>query len=152
MMVCAHGDVTEFCNARGMVICEVYEGDIREYRGHARVLVTDSDVCESEYYFLKGEMLAKGYELISTRYDDNEMLSQYIRYSVDRRKENRRSRKSLGTRDDPASLAVVDRILKLRAAGMSLRAIREDEGVRRADGKKYSVSTIAEVIRRKNEE
>lgn len=145
MMVCAHGDVTEFCNARGMVICEVYEGDIREYRGHARVLVTDSDVCESEYYFLKGEMLAKGYELISTRYDDNEMLSKYIRYSVDRRKEKHRSRKPLADREDP----VVDRILELRAAGLSLRAIQEDEGVRRADGKKYSVSTIAEVIRRK---
>jgi hypothetical protein len=132
-----------------MVICEVYEGDIREYRGNARVLVTDSDVSESEYYFLKSEMLAKGYELISTRYDDNEMLSKYIRYSVSRQKEKRRSRKPLGAREDPASLAVVDRILKLRAAGLSLRAIQEDEGVRRADGKKYSVSTIAEVIRRK---
>ena len=145
MMVCAHGDVTEFCNARGMVICEIYEGDIREYRGNARVLVTDSDVSESEYYFLKGEMLAKGYELISTRYDDNEVLSKYIRYSVDRRKDTRRSRKPLYAREDPA----VDRILELSAAGMSLRAIREDEGVRRADGKMYSVSTIAEVIRRK---
>lgn len=149
MMVCAHGNVAEFCNARGMVICEVYEGDIREYRGNARVLVTDSGVTESEYYFLKGEMLAKGYELISTRYDDNAMLSEYIRYSVGRRKEKYRSRKSLDMREDPESRAVVDRILELRAAGLSLRAIREDEGVRRADGKKYSVSTIAEVIRRK---
>lgn len=151
MMVCAHGNVTEFCNARGMVICEVYEGNIREYRGHARVLVTDSDVCESEYYFLKGEMLAKGYELISTKYDDNEMLSKYIRYSVNRRKEKYHHRKPLADRDDSASLGVVDRILALRAAGLSLRAIQEDEGVRRADGKKYSVSTIAEVIKRKNE-
>ena len=130
-----------------MSICDIYEGNIREYRGTARVLVTDSDVSESEYYFLKGEMLAKGYELISTRYNDNEVLSKYIRYSVDRRKDKHRSRKPLYLREDP----VVDRILELRAAGKSLREIREDECVRRADGKMYSVSTIAEVIKRKNE-
>ena len=140
MMVCAHGNVTEYCREHGMLICEKYNGDLREYRGVCRVLVTDSDISEQEYYFLKGELLAKGVELLSTRWKDDEGLLEFIVYANQRRKE--RSGGGRKKFDDPV---VSKRILELRAAGKSLRAIREDEGVRR-NGERLSLSTISKII------
>ena len=52
MMVCGHGDVTEFCRERDMVVCERYTGDIENYRGICSVLVTSQDMSVQEYYFL----------------------------------------------------------------------------------------------------
>ena len=140
MMVCAHGNVTEYCKDRDMVICEVWDGDIREYKGDCRVLVTDSDISEQEYYFLKGELLGKGVELISTRYKDNELLSEFLAYSVKRRRVHYRGRR-------PYDAVVVQRIKELQSSGMTLRAIRDDDIVRRYDGKKLSISTIARILK-----
>jgi hypothetical protein len=141
MMVCAHGNVTEFCAERDMVICDTWDGDIRSYRGPCRVLVTDSDISEQEYYFCKGELLSKGIELISTRYRDDALLSEYLVYANDRRK------KRSGGRQAFSDKAVIARIVALRAEGKTLREIREDEGVRHSDGRKLSVSTILNIIR-----
>ena len=145
MMVCAHGNVTEFCKERDLLICDTWNGDIREYRGVCRVLVTDSEMSEQEYYFLKGELLAKGIELISTRWKDNEGLLEFIMYSNRRRRERSGGRQQFGDR------VVVDRILELRSAGKSLRAIREDERVRWANGNRLRICTISKIIERESE-
>lgn len=145
MMVCAHGNVTDFCKERDMIVCDTWTGDIRDYSGPCRVLVTDSDMTENEYYYRKGEMLARGVELISTKYLDSPKLLEYLVYSNDRRRVERNTRMPT---TDPK---VVDRIIELRAAKKSLRAIREDEGVRNPDGTKLCISTIRKrIIEREN--
>ena len=141
MIVCAHGDVTEFCKKHDMSIGDTGTGDLREYSGYCRVLVTDSDISESEYYFLKGEFLAKGIELVSTRYKDDVLMSEYLTYVTARRKSRNGGRRLFS---DPA---VIQKILELRSAGLSLRAIQEDDEVRH-DGKKLSLSTIKKIIER----
>ena len=145
MIVCAHGNVTEYCEEHGLMICDTWSGNLREYRGSCRVLVTDSEMSEQEYYFLKGELLAKGYELLSTRYKDNEGLLEFIVYANQRRKDGSGGRRKFEDR------VVIDRILELRAAGKTLRAIREDEGVRHLNGNKLSICTISKIIEREKE-
>lgn len=146
MMVCAHGDVADYCAERDMQICDVCEGDFRNYRGPCRVLVTDKDMSAHEYYFLKGEMLGVGIELISTKHKDDKILSEYLVYANGRRKEKRSGRPAF---DDET---VIQRILELRDAGLSIREIQATEGICGADGRKFSVSTIHRIIKeRKNE-
>ena len=146
MMVCAHGKVTEFCEKRDMVICDEWNGDLRDYDGPCCIVVTDSDISENEYYFLKGELLVKGIELISTRHKDKEGLIEFLMYANNRRK-TRRS----GGRQKFCDEAVIGRIMELREEGLSLRSIREDEKVRHPDGRKLSISTISNIIRSKKE-
>ena len=144
MMVCAHGNVTEFCNAREMSICETWDGEITEYNGTCRVLVTDSDISEKEYYFLKSELLRKGIELISTRYKDDEGLLEFLVYANKRRRVRTGGRRRF---DDPE---VITRIVELRGMGLSLRAIREDDRVRYPNGNKLSISTIGNIIKKES--
>ena len=153
MMVCAHGDVAAFCEERGWVICDVWNSDIVGYNGTCRVVVTDSDISEYEYYFLKSEFLARGVELISTRYTDNKILSEYLVYAEGRRRKKYGGRPPFGHHRKggdlvprPESVGVIMRIRELRKAGLTLRAIREDEGVRHADGRKLSLGTIQRII------
>lgn len=40
MLVCAHGDVFDFCDRHGMTVFETYDGAIEDYNGSCRVLVT----------------------------------------------------------------------------------------------------------------
>ena len=141
MMVCAHGNVADFCEKREMYICEEWNGDISDYNGFCRVLVTDSDISESEYYFLKGELLARGVELISTRYKDDKLMSKYLAYSAVRRKAKPKGRQS----ED-----VIRRIYELRDAGLSIRAIREDAQVHNSEGNRLSISTISKIIERRS--
>jgi hypothetical protein len=158
MMVCAHGDVSEFCMARGMEICETWSGDIAKYDGVCRVLVTDANVSEYEYYYLKGFCLARGIELISTRYEDDKLLVGYLHYENSRRKEKLRTRQPFGWKvsggvvvESPEEMAVVRLILKLRDAGLTLREITEDERMVRPNGARLSMSTIQNIIKnRKN--
>ena len=146
MLVCAHGDVTDFCKAREWHICDNWNGEILEYDGLCPVLVTDADISEMEYYFLKGEMLGKGYMLISTKYTDDKLMTDYLIYA-----NNRRKGKYLG-RQPFSDEKVIQRILELRDAGMTLRAIRDAEGVHHSNGKKLSISTIQKIINNKKKE
>ena len=146
MMVCAHGKVTEFCEKRDMVICDEWNGNLRDYDGPCRILVTDSDISENEYYFLKGELLGRGIELISTRYKDNEGLIEFLMYA-----HNRRKTRNSGGRQKFDNEEVITRILELREKGLPLRAIRDDVRVRHPDGRKLSISTISNIIRSKKE-
>ena len=140
MMVCAHGDVAKFCAERDMHIVDVWTGELSEYAGDSPVLVTDADISEHEYYFLKGELLSRGIELISTRYKDDKLLSEFLVYSNSRRKKKYTGRPGFSDRE------VIAKILELHSAGLSLRKIQETEGVRWGDGRKLSISTIAKVI------
>lgn len=145
MLVCAHGDVVDYCDEHSMVICDTWAGKLNEYRGPVRVLVTDSDVSENEYYFLKGELLARGIELISTRHKDNQKLSEYLVYANGRRKTRYHGRPRI------ADEAVIQRIRELRDKGMTIREIRLADGVCRPDGSRFGISTIHKYIKDKEE-
>ena len=144
MMVCAHGNVAEYCKAREMEIVATWDGEILAYNGKIPVLVTDSDITEAEYYYLKGVFLAKGYELISTRYKDNKLLSEYLVYSSKQRKPRTGGRRSFDDGD------VIQRVLELRRSGLSLRRIQADDKVRNRDGSVLSISTISKIIKKEN--
>ena len=154
MLVCKHGEVSAYCAERDMVICEQYTGNLEDYDGNCRVLVTDQRMGENEYYFLKGKLLARGVELVSIWYKDNKLLSEFLAYQAERRKENYNGRQPFGFQrkngevtENPEMMKVVRRILDLRDAGMSYRLIREDEGVHHPDGRKISVDTIRQIIK-----
>lgn len=157
MMVCGHGDVAEFCERMEMVVGEQYTGDLIDYRGSCRVLVTDQDLPEMEYYMLKGKLMGRGIELVSTRIIDDPRMIELLMCQVKERKRSYGGRQSFGYRRKgekvepiPESIAVVRRILELRDAGYTLRGIHEDEGVHHPDGRKISVSTIQQIIKNRS--
>lgn len=143
MIVCAHGKVSEYCESRDMIIVERYAGEIENYSGDCCVLVTDRDMSSGEYYYLKGKMLARGIELVSTRYVDTENLAQGTVKDVSEKR--KRGRRMFG-KDSEAEMAVVRRIFELRDAGRTLKEITEDENVRRMNGEKMSISTIQVIL------
>ena len=128
-----------------MHVCDTWDGEITEYNGVCRVIVTDADISEAEYYLLKGEMLAKGYELVSTRYTDAAIMAGYIKCANSRRRAKYSGRKSFN------DAAVIQKIQELRAAGLTIRAIRDSEGICHSDGRKLSLSTIQKIINEKGE-
>ena len=155
MIVCAHGDVDNFCFERNMIPVCRYDGDIVDYSGVARVLVTDSEFSDREYYLLKSEMLAKGVELVSVLYEDSEFISRFIFESLDkpsRGKHGGRCKFGFQNIDGELKLtengrAVVNRIFELRDKGYSYHKIREDNEVCHLDGRKLAVSTIQIILK-----
>lgn len=154
MIVCAHGNVDGFCSSRNMIPVSRYEGDIASYSGVCRVLVTDSDISEKEYYLLKSDMLSRGVELVSTRYKDGEFISKFIVESLEAkrgRKHGGRCKFGFQKTDGKLKLtergrAVVTRIFELRDAGCTYHKIRGDEGVCHPDGSKLAISTIQTIL------
>jgi hypothetical protein len=154
MMVCGHGDVADFCKNRDMVICDEYSGDIEKYHGICPVLVTSQNMTEHEYYFLKGKLLARGVELISTIHKDREGMREFLVYQAERRKKNYAGRQIFGCRLVGGETvltengrAVVNRIFEMHDSGFTLRQIREDEGVHHPDGRRLSISTVQLIIK-----
>lgn len=154
MIVCGHGDVFDFCKDRDMVVCEVWDGDLENYKGNCRVLVTDQDMSEQEYYFQKGKLLGRGIELIHTRYKDDKLMTEFLAYQAERRKEKYGGRQPFGYRkigdeiqEIPEMIAVARKIIEMKDAGATLREIHECEGVCHMDGRKISVSTIQQIIK-----
>lgn len=154
MVVCAHGNVNEFCKEYDMLIVETHVGDIEKYSGIFRVLVTDQEMTEYNYYYLKGRMLAKGYELVSVHHSDKRCLVDLIAHTVEKELEDKREkfggRHMFGTNEDGLTehgRTVVRRILELRDTGFSLRQIKECPDVHHPDGKSLSISTIQVIIK-----
>ena len=145
MIVCAHGDVSEYCENRDMIIVEQYTGEIENYCGVCRVLVTDRDMSVSDYYYLKGKMLAQGVEMVSTKYVDIENLVERTVREVSEKRPGKGGRKRFGSGSD-TEMAVVHRIFELKDAGCTLQRIHEDDEVRYADGRKIPVSTIQGIL------
>lgn len=144
MIVCAHGDVDGFCKNHDMVIGCRYDGDIEEYEGAIRIVVTDADMTVCEYHHLKRKLLSRGVELISTYHKDWNGLSEYLAYSAGRDYDDRRRK---GGRKRFSDMVVVKRIFELRDAGWTYKQISEDAGVHHTDGRKLSVSTIQVIVR-----
>ena len=161
MVVCEHGNVRDYCRKRGMMIMCSHHGVIEEYKGVCRVIVTDKDMTESEYYFLKGKMLAKGYELISTKHEDAEMCVSLMTHYAEDELENRKKhagRCKFGYHRvngevvvHEEKMAVVRRIFELRDNGCSLHTIQKDENVHHMDGRELSTSTIQLIIKNRKE-
>ena len=155
MIVCAHGNVAEYCATHGMVVCGEFVGQIEDYRGKFPVLVTDIEIPEVEFFALKERMLKRGVELISTRYCDI-TVAEFIAHKVTGKpRKSKGGRAKFGTRwvagelvDDPQEMAVVRRILKLREAGWPYSRIAKDPEVRHADGSSVSTSTIQGIIKK----
>ena len=154
MIVCAHGNVDSYCNSRNMIPVCRYDGDIEDYSGVCRVLVTDSEFSDREYYLLKSTMLAKGVELVSTLYEDSEFISKFIVESLEakrRKKHGGRCKFGFQNIDGEVKLtekgrAVVNRIFELRDRGCTYNVIRNDEAVRHLDGRMLAVSTIQIIL------
>ena len=145
MIVCAHGEVSEYCENRDMIVVEQYTGDIENYNGVCRVLVTDRDMSAGEYYYLKGKMLARGIELVSTRYVDTENLSHGVVREV-AEKRPIQGRRKFGDGSE-AEMAVVRRIFEMRDNGSTLKEISENPDVGYLDGRKMPVSTIQVILK-----
>lgn len=151
MLVCTHGNVNDFCRNRKMVPVCKYDGDIEEYSGVCRILVTDRRITEHEYYSLKSRMLKKGVELISTRYEDSEVVARLIMENLEKKKHGGRCKFGFQNVCGEMKLtekgrSVVKRIFELRDNGYSYHKIREDAGVRHLDGRMLAVSTIQIIL------
>ena len=154
MIVCGHGDVLDFCKDRDMVVCETWDGEIGDYKGPFRVLVTDQDMSEQEYYFQKGKLLGRGIELISTRYKDDKLMTEFLAYQAERRKEKYGGRQPFGyrrvgdeIREIPEMIEVARKIVEMKDGGKTLREIHECADIHHPDGRRISVSTIQQIIK-----
>lgn len=145
MIVCAHGEVSEYCKNRGMTICDQHIGNIEDYQGVCRVLVTDQSMGENEFYALKLKMLKRGVELISVDHTD-EAMSEFVSYLAMQKRAGSGGRRKFGDGSE-AEMAVVRRIFELRDSGYKLRAISEDPKVRYLDGRKMPISTIQVILK-----
>lgn len=154
MLVCGHGDIADYCSEHGMVVADTYKGDIRDYRGLCRVIVTDARMSELEYYCLKSELMSNGYKLVSTIHKDTE-LSASLMPSGDKSSHPGRCRFGLRRVNGELlphkdRIEVVRRILELRDRGYSLHKIQDDEQVRHDDGRVLSISTIQLIIKNRD--
>lgn len=156
MVVCGHGKVDNFCAKHGMIIAERCTGSVLDYNGVCKVIVTDREMPEAEYYYLKGRMLARGYELVSTKHKDTGVAASIVTFHA--RKENEVEKKAVGRCrfgynrvngelvPDEKMIKVVKRILELRDQGYSFGQIQKDESVYQKNGSPLSVSTIRYII------
>lgn len=152
MIVCANGNVLDFCNNHNMLIVEIYDGEIEDYKGVCRVLVTDKDMTEAEYYYLKGKMLAAGVELVSTWHDDRRGFSEFLVQNMTNKKSGGRYMFGYQNMGGEVKLtdmgrAVVKRIFELRDIGYTYRKIQLDDGVHHLDGRNLSISTIQIILK-----
>lgn len=157
MVVCAHGDVSRFCEGHGMKILESYEGDLGLYRGNCAVVVTDLKMTRKEYDTWKCLLFGRGVELVSTEWTDDDVILRLLHSQVENRKK-RGGRQMFGFAKQngqivevPVKMAVARRVLELRDRGLTLRDIREDADVCHPDGKKLSISTIQQIIKNRDE-
>lgn len=145
MIVCAHGNVIEYCKSRDLIIVDRWDGDFRDYNGKCPILVTDAEITEAEYYFEKGKMLARGIELVSTRYEDNALLVRYMTRTTER---NNPAKKRAVFGATPEEVAVIERIRELRREGFTIREIQAADGVRHTDGRYLSLSLIHRILQK----
>ena len=159
MLVCAHGDVAEFCKEHGMTVVDHYVGEITDYTGDVRVIVTDREMCAQEFYYLRLVMWGKNYDVRSIHYPIlDEKLNEFLEYvglqEQKRRKERYGGRQPFGYQlrngervENPAMMAVARRIIEMKDSGATLREIKGDEGVHHPDGRDISLSTIQQIIK-----
>lgn len=162
MIVAAHGDVKAYCKEHGMAIGEVYSGALEDYRGRCLVLVTDADLDKNRYHYLKYKLLKRKVELICIHRQTDAEVGEFISYlnSQERRRQQElhKGRVPFGFRrdrsgeevEDPESIAVARKIVKLRDAGWTYRKIVEDPEIRYPDGRKLSISTVQVILKNRS--
>lgn len=153
MVVCAHGNVVDFCEKHDMQILTAYDGNLEDYHGNCAVVVTAQEMTRAEYDSLKCTLFGRGYELVSVRWTDDDVIIRLLLNQIEQRG-RRGGRQMFGFYkrkgvivENPAMIAIARRIIKLRDAGMTYREIREDAGVRHPDGGELSLSTIQVIIK-----
>ena len=145
MVVCAHGEVAGFCEAHEMQILESYVGDLNDYyKSNCSVIVTDLTMTRPEYDSLKCTLFARGVELVSTKWTDDEVILRLLHNQIEQRGK-RGGRQMFGFTkrkgqivEIPAKMAMARRIIELRDKGLTLREIRERVGL--------SVATIQTIL------
>jgi hypothetical protein len=157
MIVCGHGNVKDFCDKYDMIVAATYEGEVEDYKGISPVLVTDQEMSENEYLYLKKKLLLNGVELISTEHTDEESIAKRLVYEVEREIERRKKyagRCKFGFRrvngeEVPCEeeMVVVRRIMELRDKRYTYEKIRNDEEVHGSDGRMLSISTVAWIVK-----
>ena len=153
MIVCAHGEVTEYCEQHDMVIGDCYIGKIEDYKGACPVLVTDEALGENRFYELKLLLFRRGVELVSTRYAD-EKVTSFISHMALLQKAKRGGRMKFGFRRvggkavlTEEGRAVAQRIFELREAGFTLKQISEDKDIHHPGGRRMSTSTVQQILK-----
>lgn len=149
MIVCANGNVSDYCKSHDMIVAETHEGELLEYHGHPIILVTSKEMSEVEYCFTKMELKKRGVELVSTIHKDQENLVTYMKQ---RQKNGGRHKFGFQVIDGKAVLTergrlIVKRIFELRDMGLTYRRISEDENVHHPDGRKLNISTIQIILK-----
>lgn len=153
MVVCAHGEVSEFCEKHEMEILESYSGSLDEYKGSCAVIVTDEEMTREAYDSLKCSLFGRGIELVSVKWVDDEVILRLLRNQIEQRgKRGGRQRFGFTKRNGeiieiPAKIAVARRIIELRDAGTTLREIQAETGLYYRNGKCLSMSTISGIIK-----
>ena len=154
MVVCAHGDVQEYCAKHGLLIGESWDGDLDSYSGRWPVLVSDQIMDEKEYYALKLRLLRRGVELISTHCEDDPRIVGILTEMIQQDREKYGNRQIFGFRymngevvEIPEMIVVARLVLRLRDAGASLREIADNPEVRAPNGRKLSISTISKITK-----
>ena len=158
MIVCAHGNVSAYCAEQNFTICETWNGDLLQYDGICRVVVTDLDVSLQEFCYLKMRMRQRGIEIYSTHHEMSREMSDFLDY-IETRERNRRKqlyggRQPFGYQrrngeivENPAMMRVARKIIELRDAGMKLREIQAVPEIHHPDGRRISVSTIQMIVK-----
>lgn len=150
MLVCVCGgeEADAFCEAHDIIVFARYDGDLGSYRGDCPVLVTDQPMTREGYDKWKCHLFARGVELISTRWTDDEAILRLLRVMVER-KGRRGGRQVFGfyrrngeILANPAKMAVARKVIELRDAGLTYREIRDTDGVSHSGGKQLCTSTI----------
>ena len=144
MIVCSHGNVSDYCKSHDMVVAEIHEGNLLDYSGVPIILVTSQDMTETEYCMTKMRLLKRGVELVSTNHKDQGSLVEYV--NQPKRKGGRYKFGFQGTELTERGRAVVKRIFELRDAGYTYRAICDDDGVSHPDGRKLNISTVQIIL------
>lgn len=145
MVVCAHGGVVEFCAAHEMKIMEWCSGSLENYKGSCPVVVTDQQMTREEYDSLKCMLFARGVELVSTEWADDERILALLRQNVEYRK-TRGGRQMFGFAKQkgviveiPEKMEVARTIIRMRDADKTLREIKSAVDL--------SISTIQTIIK-----
>lgn len=79
MVVCAHGDVADFCQRHEMEVLESYDEELSEYDGNCAVVVTNAEISREEYDSLKCALFSRGVELVSTVWTDDSVILRLLR-------------------------------------------------------------------------
>lgn len=163
-IVAAHRDVNgvvyRYCVDHGMEIAEHYNGDLKEYQGRCRIVVTGEHMDKYEFYTMKMLMLRNRVELISVEWDSTE-LDEFVEYlTVHDGKSTsipRHGRLPFGFQwrdgqmvEIPDAIAVARRIIELRDQGWKYRQIMGDPNVRHVDGRRMSQSTIQVILKNRD--